>query len=113
MLENDLATAEEAPPPSGLMLLPPDDVYLNRLCGPLLVPNADLRSRLYPQAPLPGALVLDGEVMATWRRRARQFSISPFPGSDVRKLADPVAEAAGALPLPGAPENTMIDWTID
>jgi len=113
MLEDDVATAREAPPPRGLVLLPPEDVYISRICGPLLAPSADLHARLYPQAPLPGALIVDGELAATWRRRDRQFSFSPVPGTQIGDLADAVAEEAAALPLPGAPENTIVDWVRD
>ncbi len=113
MLEGDVGPAQEAPPPRGLALLPPEDVYINRICGPLLAPNADLHAQLYPQAPLPGALIVDGEVAATWRRRDRQFSFSPTPGTKIDELVGPVAEAASALPLPGAPENTVVDWVRD
>jgi len=113
MLHADVEVAQEAPRPSGLVMLPPEDVYINRLCGPLLAPNAELHGRLYPHAPLPGALVLDGEVAGTWRRRDRQFSVTPVPGRANGELAERVAEAAAALPLPGAPENTIVDWVKD
>jgi hypothetical protein len=110
MLRADVSTAQQAPPPDGLLMLPPEDVYINRICGPLLAPTAALHAQLYPQAPLPGALLLDGEIVATWRRRGRQFTVTPVPGRQVGDLAERVAQAATALPLPGAPETTIVDW---
>lgn len=113
MLAADIETATIATPPKGLQLLPPDDVYINRLCGPLLVPDGALYSRLYPSAPSPGALVVDGEVLAVWRRRGRRLTMIPFPGTRVGELTEQVLEAARHLPLPGDPENTVVDWYAD
>lgn len=113
MLADDVERASVAPSPKGLRLLPPDDVYISRLCGPLLAPDGALYSRLYPRAPNPGALVRDGEVVATWRRRGRRLTMVPFPGTAIGDLIEPVAAAAVELPLPGEPENTVVDWYAD
>ncbi|NND03772.1 MAG: hypothetical protein HKN91_13400, partial [Acidimicrobiia bacterium] len=90
MLAADIDRAMIATPPEGLHLLPPDDVYISRLAGPLLVPDGGLYSRLYPKAPNPGALVVDGEVVATWRRRDRRITMIPFPGVKTGDLSDRV-----------------------
>ena len=37
----------------------------------------------------------------------------PFPGTKIGAIADQVDEAARALPLPGDPESTVIDWYAD
>jgi hypothetical protein len=58
-------------------------------------------------------LVRDGEIAATWRRRDRHLTFAPFPGHEAADLAEAVAEAAAALPLPGAPENTIVDWDLN
>jgi len=113
MLADDVAAAEAAERPQGIQLLPPEDVYISRLCGPLLVRDKDLYRRLYPRAPLPGALIVDGEVAAVWRRRARHFTVSPFPRFDVDAFRSSVTAAAAELPLPGEPEETTIDWYFD
>lgn len=113
MLAADVAQARTAPQPAGLHLLPPDDVYISRLCGPLLLNDAELNARLYPQAPLPGALVHDGEVVATWRRRGRRLTINPFPGLDVATVADAVKEAAGRLPIADVDTGPSVDWYDD
>jgi len=113
MLAADVDRATIAIPPAGLHLLPPDDVYISRLAGPLLVPDGAMYSRLYPKAPNPGALVVNGEVVATWRRRGRRLTMIPFPGVKTGELADPVLAAAKALPLESDPEATIVDWYTD
>ena len=113
MLAEDVDKATIATPPEGLHLLPPDDVYISRLCGPLLVPDGAMYNRLYPKAPNPGALVVDGEVAATWRRNGRRLTVIPFPGVKTGELADRVLEAARALPLESDPETTVVDWYAD
>jgi len=113
MLADDVEAAVGAPAPHGMTLLPPEDVYISRLCGPLLVPEPALHRRLYPRAPLPGALLVDGEVVGTWRRRGRRMSMVPWPHSKLGDLIEQVAEAARRLPLPGEPDNTIVDWYAD
>ena len=113
MLAEDIDAATIAVPPAGLHLLPPDDVYISRLCGPLLVPDGVAYSRLYPKAPNPGAVVVDGEVVATWRRRGRRLTVIPFPGVKTGDMAEDVLEAAKALPLEGDPDSTVVDWYAD
>lgn len=113
MLAEDIDRATIATPPEGIHLLPPDDVYISRLAGPLLVPDAALYNRLYPKAPNPGALVIDGEVVATWRRRDRRLTMIPFPGVKTGELSDRVLEAAKALPLESDPDSTVVDWFAD
>ena len=51
---------------------------------------------------------MDGAVAGVWRRQRRRFTIALFPGRD--ELQVRVAEAARALPLPGDPDETVIDW---
>ena len=72
------AGGDPGPDAELVLLLPPDDVYINRLNGSLLVPDPARRKLLWPQAPPPGALVVGGEVRGTWRRRHRSVVISPW-----------------------------------
>ena len=113
MLAEDVEAALSAPPPEGLHLLPPDDPYINRLCGALLLPDAKEYRMLYPQAPLPGAIVVDGTVVGVWRRRRRRFTITQFETKIPLDLKERIAEAARSLPLPGDPDETVVDWDGD
>lgn len=110
MLTSDVDSALEAPAPEGLLLLPPDDVYISRLCGPLLVPDPARYGQLFPRAPLPGAIIVDGEVAGTWRRQGRHFTMIPWSDNLASTLVDEIEDAAAALPLAEDREETVIDW---
>ncbi len=98
-VEGDLAD------PSRVLLLPPDDVYISRTMRPVLVPDPDRATRLWPQAPPPGALVVGGEVCGTWRRRLGQVEITVWPGVEVDEVVRRRAESIAA----GFPLGTTID----
>ncbi len=113
MLTSDVGVAADSPAPTGLHLLPPDDVYISRLCGPLLVPDPEAYGQLFPKAPNPGAVISNGEVVATWRRRGRRVTVTSLDGEILPDLVDPVADAATQLPLPDEPADTVVKWNIE
>jgi hypothetical protein len=78
ILASSLPRSGDLPDPDLVLLLPPDDVYINRLHRHLLVPDHDRQRLLWPQAPPPGALVIGGEVRGTWRRRGAAVTITPW-----------------------------------
>lgn len=57
-------------PRSPVLLLAPFDPYLQLRDRELLVPEADRRKALWPVLGRPGAVLVDGEVAATWRPRS-------------------------------------------
>ena len=77
------------------------------------MPDPAQYKMLYPPGPLPGAIVVDGSVAGVWRRRRRRFTVTPFPGTIIADLEDSITAAARALPLPGDPDETVIDWYGD
>ncbi|MCP4964056.1 MAG: winged helix DNA-binding domain-containing protein [bacterium] len=104
-----LRSTDDTPPDiTGIHLLPPDDTYINRRVGVLLVPDTARRKLLWPKAPPPGALVIDGEVKGTWRRRKGRIGITPWrkPSPGLRSDVD---ELAAGLPLPTAIEVHWLD----
>jgi hypothetical protein len=71
-IHRDDAGHLDAPPqPAGVRLLPPHDPYLQARDRTTLIEDRSLHARLWRSAGGPGAVVVDGRVLATWRPRAR------------------------------------------
>jgi hypothetical protein len=95
-------------------LLPSGDTWF-LLQGPereLLVPSARERSVLWTSRVWPGALLVDGETVGTWRRAADLLTIVPW-----RRLSktqrDAVEAEAHSLPLPGINRAMDVRWGSD
>ena len=97
-------------PPAPARLLPSGDAYY-LLWGAdreLLLPHARERAELWTTRVWPGALLVDGEIVGTWRRSAAEVSISVW-----RRLspAEREAVAAEAISLPlGLASPITIRW---
>jgi hypothetical protein len=57
----------------------------------------------------PGAVLVDGEIVGTWRRAAGQVTITPWTRLSRTARATVEAEAA-ALPLPEVKERFVLRW---
>ena len=92
------------PDPDAVLLLPPDDPYINRRTRDTLLPEPTTRRLLWPQAPPPGALVIGGEIAGTWRRRATTVEFSPWcqVEPEHRIAAEEIAAAWPLGETPGA-----------
>lgn len=93
-------------------LLPSGDAYW-LLYGPdraLLVPDAKQRSELWTPRVWPGALLVDGDIVGTWRRADADVSVDPW-----RKLSGIEREAveaeAATLPLPNLVAAIRVAWS--
>ncbi|WKZ81607.1 MAG: crosslink repair DNA glycosylase YcaQ family protein [Acidimicrobiia bacterium] len=92
-------------------LLPSGDAYY-LLQGPdrgLLVPDARHRSTLWTSRVWPGAVLVSGEIVGTWRRAQHRITISPWRRLSTAESGKVEAEAA-ALPLPDVEAEVAIDW---
>ncbi|MBA2640148.1 MAG: winged helix DNA-binding domain-containing protein [Nocardioidaceae bacterium] len=56
--------------PRGTRLLGPFDLFLQARDRPLLVPDPGRAKQLWPRLGRPGAVLVDGEIVGTWRPRA-------------------------------------------
>ena len=94
-------------------LLPSGDTYflLQGTNRQLLVPDAAQRAALWPTRVWPGALLLAGEIVGTWRRAQATLSIDTW-----RRLTqderDALEREAQSLPLPGVDGDLRIGWTV-
>ena len=95
--EDALAAAGEV---RGVRLLPPDDPVLSRADKALLAPDPERRRQVWPKAPAPGALLVDGEIAGTWRRQGHTVTVTSWgPGPE-----DEVWRETAAMPLGGEAE---------
>ena len=102
-----LAPSSAAP----AQLLPSGDTWF-LLQGPdreLLLPDESQRRALWTSRVWPGALLVEGETVGTWRRAGHVLTIQPW-----RRLSQPQRNAveaeAGSLLLPGINRPMDIRW---
>jgi hypothetical protein len=91
-------------------LLPSGDPYFV-LQGPdreLLVPGATHRAMLWPPRVWPGAVLVDGEIVGTWRRVGAALTIQPWRRLSAER--DAVEAEAMALPLPEVHGPIVVRW---
>ena len=112
LLARDEPTIREAPvPAAAARLLPSGDAYT--LLGTseeraLLVPDARRRGELWTPRVWPGALLVAGEIVGTWRRAQRTFTIQTWQKLS-RSAREAVVAEAESLPLADA-GRTVINW---
>ena len=115
ILTRDEPTFRAAPgPPASARLLPSGDAYF-LLWGAdreLLVPDADRRSALWTPRVWPGAVLVEGEVVGTWRRAEATVTIQPWRRLS-RAARDAVEREAESLPLPGTERRVFVRWSAD
>jgi hypothetical protein len=104
---------EPAQPSTAVRLLPSGDAYWLHHDGAhreLLVPDAKQRDALWTPRVWPGAVLVAGEIVGTWRRAQANLSVEPW-----RRLAPAEREAVEAealsLPLPGVEGRIRVRWS--
>lgn len=100
-----------AGPVAPARLLPSGDTYflLQGADRELLVPEADRRSRLWTSRVWPGAVLVAGEIVGTWRRSGSVVTVEPWRRLSASERAAVEAEAA-SLPLPGLAGPITVRW---
>lgn len=108
---HEAAIWQPAAPTAAARLLPSGDPYY-LLWGAdreLLVPDAAGRAALWTSRVWPGAVLLAGEIVGTWRRANAVVAVEPW-----RRLtaADrhAVEEEVATLPLPGVTQEIRVSW---
>ncbi|MCJ7726584.1 MAG: winged helix DNA-binding domain-containing protein [Acidimicrobiia bacterium] len=101
-----------AGPVAPARLLPSGDSYvlLQGAERELLVPDADRRRELWTPRVWPGAVLVEGEIVGTWRRAKEMVTIQTW-----RRLSGAARRAveaeAASLPLPGIVGHVVVRWT--
>jgi hypothetical protein len=113
MLAADEPTIREAPAPAtAARLLPSGDAYTLRGTNEdrtLLVPDARRRGELWTPRVWPGALLVAGEIVGTWRRAQRTVTIQTWQKLS-RAVREAVVAEAESLPLPDPGHGMVVDW---
>jgi hypothetical protein len=105
------AARAPAAPAAPARLLPSGDTYflLQGADRQILVPEADRRGLLWTPRVWPGAVLVAGEVVGTWRRAGANVSVESWRRlSPVERQA--VEAEAASLPLPGLPRAIRVRW---
>ena len=101
--------------PAGLAaparLLPSGDAYflLQGQDRELLIPDAAHRAALWPSRVWPGALLVAGEIVGTWRRAAAIVTVQTWKRIS-RGAREAVEAEAEGLPLPGVNGPISVRW---
>jgi hypothetical protein len=92
-------------------LLPSGDAYflLQGADRELLVLDVDRRRELWTPRVWPGALLVEGELVGTWRRAQGTVTISTWRGLSLA-ARDAVEAEAASLPLPGSGGQIVVRW---
>ena len=100
-----------AGPSAAARLLPSGDAYylLQGSDRELLVPDAELRGRLWTSRVWPGAVLVAGEIAGTWRRAQANLTITPWFRLP-REKREAVEAEAQTLPLPGVEGRIAVRW---
>src|SRR5688572_32965004 len=98
-------------PAAPARLLPSGDTWflLQGADRELLVPNESQRRALWTSRVWPGALLVEGETVGTWRRAGHVLTIQPWCGLS-RTQRDAVETEAGSMPLPGIDRPIDVHW---
>jgi hypothetical protein len=98
-------------PPAQARLLPSGDPYwlLHGADRELLVPDPTRRVSLWTPRVWPGALLVAGEIVGTWRRANAKLSIESWRPL-TRTERDAVEAEAQSLPLPLAEGRIAVSW---
>jgi hypothetical protein len=101
-----------AGPTAPARLLPSGDAYflLQGYDRTLLVAEADRRRALWTARVWPGAVLVEGEIVGTWRRAAHETVTIESWRRLTRAARDAVETEAGALPLPGVRGRIVVRW---
>jgi hypothetical protein len=112
ILTSDEPTLRAAPgPAASARLLPSGDAYflLQGRDRELLVPDASRRRALWTARVWPGGVLVDGEIVGTWRRALGTVTIQAW-----RRLTRAAREAVEAevasLPLPDLQGRVAVRW---
>jgi hypothetical protein len=112
LAEDEPVVRERAGRPAPVRLLPSGDAYTLGMTSEdraLVVPGAGRRAELWTPRVWPGALLVRGEVVGTWRRAEGKVTVQAWEQLSAAAREAVVAEAE-SLPLPGLEGRIVVQW---
>jgi hypothetical protein len=96
---------------TSVRLLPSGDAYflLDRAEREILLPKAEERAQLWTPRVWPGALLVEGEIVGTWRRANETVRIDAWTKLSAA-ARDAVEAEARSMPLPGLAREIEVVW---
>jgi len=111
LADDEEASSQPPGPVAPARLLPSGDSYY--LCWgadrELLVSDPDHRDALWTSRVWPGAVMVEGEIVGTWRRSQHKVTIVPWQRLSPSAREAVEAEAA-SLPLPDLDRSIAVTW---
>ena len=114
ILASDEPTFRAPPlPGASARFLPSGDTFflLQGADRELLVPDADRRAMLWTPRVWPGALLVEGEVVGTWRRAQAVVTVEPWQMFTATQR-DAIEAEAVSMPLPDLPGPMRLRWPV-
>ncbi|MEA2558420.1 MAG: hypothetical protein QOG88_1958, partial [Actinomycetota bacterium] len=98
-------------PTAPARFLPSGDAYflLNGADRDILVPDAGRQRELWTPRVWPGALLVEGQIVGTWRRAHATVDIQVWSRLS-RTARGAVEKEAASLPLPGVTGQIVVRW---
>ena len=98
-------------PAAPARVLPSGDAYylLQGADRELLVPDPGRRRELWTPRVWPGAVLVEGDVVGTWRRAGADVTIASWRRLS-RSERDAVEAEAATMPLPGVEQGVHVRW---
>ena len=107
ILRRDLRALKDAVPTDTVRLLPPGDPYLATPDRKMLVPIQRCRNELWPKSVWPGALLVNGEIVGTWRRQVGRVVVHAWQKPSA-KIKAQVEEEVMNMPI--VSKNKEVRW---
>ncbi len=114
LAEDEPTFRAQAAPPAPARLLPSGDPYylLWATDREFLVADAARRAELWTSRVWPGAVLVGGGIVGTWRRTKAVVFVRPWRSLKSAERAAVEEEAAG-LPLPGVSTPLAVRWDVE
>jgi hypothetical protein len=111
LARDEPAFREPARPGAPARLLPSGDTYflLHGADRTLVLPDAGQRAALWTSRVWPGAVLVDDEIVGTWRRANAVMDVQSWRRLS-RAARQAVEAEAASLPLPGLSGDIVVRW---